>query len=62
MRVMQSSVNDVSNLPIQCKHGLIVKVSNTRMSDEDDYYVKFVGENSLDGVGTWQECAAPGIV
>ena len=61
MRVMQSEINDVTNLPIQCKDGAIVKISNTRMSDEDDYYVKFIGENGLDGVGTWQECAAPGI-
>ena len=62
MRVMQSEVNDVSKLPIQCKHGYIVKVSNAQMSDEDDYYMKFVGENGKDGSGTWVECPAPGIV
>ena len=62
MRVMQTEVNDVTNLPNQCKHGLIVKVSNTRMSDEDDYYVKFNGENGKDGIGSWIECPAPGIV
>ena len=62
MRVMQSEVNDVSKLPVQCKHGYIVKVSNAQMSDEDDYYMKFVGENGKDGTGTWTECAAPGIV
>jgi hypothetical protein len=62
MRVMTSSVNDVSKLPIQCKHGYIVKISNAQMSDEDDYYMKFVGENDKDGPGTWVECPAPGIV
>ena len=62
MRVMQTEVNDVTKLPNQCKHGFICKISNTRMSDEDDYYVKFVGENDKDGVGSWVECAAPGIV
>ena len=62
MRVMQSEVNDVSKLPVQCKHGYIVKVSNAQMSDEDDYYMKFVGENGKDGNGTWTECPAPGIV
>ena len=62
MRVMQSEVNDVSKLPVQCKHGYIVKVSNAQMSDEDDYYMKFVGENGKDGTGTWTECPAPGIV
>ena len=61
MRVMQSSVNDVTNLPNQCKHGYIVKVSNSRMSEEDDYYVRFDGENNRDGSGSWSECAKPGI-
>ena len=62
MRVMGSQINDVTALPIQCRHGAIVKIANTRMSDEDDYYLKFVGENNLDGSGSWIECAAPGIV
>ena len=62
MRVMQTEINDVTKLPTQCKHGAIVKISNTRMSDEDDYYVKFVGENGKDGPGQWTECAEPGIV
>ena len=61
MRVMQSSINDVTSLPFQCKHGLIVKIANTRQSAEDDYYVRFEGENGLDGPGSWSECAEPGI-
>jgi len=61
MRVMQSSVNDVTRLPNQCKHGYIVKISNSRMADEDDYYVRFDGENDRDGSGSWSECAKPGI-
>ena len=61
MRVMQSEVNDVSELPVQCRHGYIVKVTNSSGSDKDDYYMKFVGENNLDGPGAWKECAAPGI-
>ena len=44
MRVLQSSVNDVTNLPNQCKHGYIVKIANSRMSEEDDYYLRFDGE------------------
>ena len=62
MRVMQSSVNDVTKLPNQCRHGYVVKISNSRMSDEDDYYVRFEGENDKDGSGSWEECAKPGIV
>ena len=61
MRVFQKSVNDVTVLPNQCRHGYIVKVQNARMSDEDDYYLRFSGENNLDGTGSWSECAEPGI-
>ena len=62
MRVMQSEVNDIADLPLQCKHGYIVKVSNARESEGDDYYVKFAGEGGLDGPGAWIECPKPGIV
>ena len=61
MRVMQGSVNDVQNLPNQCKHGYIVRVSNALRSEEDDYYLKFEGQNDKDGSGSWTECALPGI-
>ena len=30
------------------------------MSDEDDYYLRFTGENNLDGAGSWSECARTG--
>ena len=59
MRVFQKSVNDVTRLPNMCRHGYIVKVSNARMSDEDDYYLRFNGENNIDGTGSWSECAKP---
>ena len=61
MRVFQKTVNDVSLLPNQCRHGYVVKVANARMSDEDDYYLRFSGENNLDGAGSWSECPIPGI-
>ena len=61
MRVMQDSVNDVTNLPNQCKNGYIVQVKNARMADEDDYYLRFDGQNGKDGSGAWSECAKPGI-
>ena len=61
MRCFQGSVNDVQNLPNQCKHGYIVKIANARMAEEDDYYLKFNGENNRDGTGSWTECAKPGI-
>ena len=61
MRSMQTSVNDVTLLPKQCKHGYIVKVSNARISEEDDYYLRFDGQNNQDGTGSWVECAKPDI-
>ena len=61
MRSMGKAVNDVSLLPKQCKHGYIVKISNSRQSDEDDYYLRFEGLNDKDGTGSWVECAKPGI-
>ena len=61
MRCFQSSINDVQNLPNQCKHDYIVKVTNALRADEDDYYLKFVGQNDKDGSGSWVECAKPGI-
>ena len=62
MRSVTSETNDVTTLPLQCKHGVIVKVANSRESQEDDYYVRFQGENNKDGKGAWIECAGPGIV
>ena len=61
MRVMQTKVNDVSLLPSQCRHGYLVQVSNSQDSDDDDYWLKFNGENNEDGPGAWEEVAAPGI-
>tara|TARA_Y100000004_G_scaffold69813_3_gene78443 strand:- start:9730 stop:12666 length:2937 start_codon:yes stop_codon:yes gene_type:complete len=61
MRVFQKTINEVTLLPNMCRHGYIVQVKNARMSEEDDYYLRFDGENQLDGAGSWTECAKPGI-
>jgi hypothetical protein len=62
MRVMQDQVNSIEDLPVQCRDGYIVKVANSRDSNDDDFFLKFEGNDSLDGPGAWVECAAPGIV
>ena len=59
LNVITSECNNVEDLPTQCKHGYVVKVKNS-IANEDDYYVKFFGENDRDGPGVWEECAAPG--
>ena len=61
MKVITKTANDISDLPTQCKNGYIVKVNNSSDSTEDDYYLKFEGENGKDGKGTWVECAGPSI-
>tara|TARA_R100001082_G_C4363940_1_gene160846 strand:+ start:353 stop:3643 length:3291 start_codon:yes stop_codon:yes gene_type:complete len=61
MSIITDEVNDVSDLPTQCKHGYIAKVANSS-SDEDDYYLRFEGDNGKNGTGSWVECAAPGVV
>ena len=59
LNVVTSEVNNIEDLPTQCKHGYVVKVKNS-IANEDDYFVKFFGENNRDGPGVWEECAAPG--
>ena len=59
LNVVASKVNDVGDLPTQCKHGMVVEVINS-VAEEDNHYVKFFGNNDKDGEGTWEECAKPG--
>ena len=56
-----SRVNNVGDLPIECRNGMIVKVVNT-FNDEDDYYLKFVGNDDADGAGIWEETLKPGVL
>lgn len=59
LNVVAGKVNDVGELPSQCKHGMVVEVVNSA-AEEDNHYVKFFGNNDRDGEGTWEECAKPG--
>ena len=59
LNVVAGKVNDVGDLPSQCKHGMVVEVVNST-ADEDNHFVKFFGNNDEDGEGTWEECAKPG--
>jgi len=58
-RITSTEVNDVSELPRQCKNGMIVKVVNSSDSQEDDFYLKFEGHEGVDGPGKWVETIAP---
>ena len=58
-RITPMEVNDVSELPRQCKNGMIIKVVNSSDSQEDDYFLKFIGDADSDGPGRWEETIAP---
>ena len=59
LNVVAGKVNDVGDLPSQCKNGMVVEVVNSA-AEEDNHFVKFFGNNDKDGEGTWEECAKPG--
>jgi len=59
LNTFSKNVNTIEDLPMECKHGYVVKVANSD-ADEDDYWVRFEGENLKDGPGVWEECPEPG--
>jgi len=60
LRVFQDSVSSLSSLPEQAKHDQVVKVNNTTAS-QDDYYLKFVADDGVQGKGYWQETVSPSV-
>ena len=60
LNVLTDSIEDIADLPTQCKHGYVVRVANSE-AEEDDYYLKFFGDNGKDGKGVWEECPEPGV-
>lgn len=60
-RIIQDEVNDVTVLPQTCKNGYLVKVVNSQDTNQDDYYLKYAGNNDQDGPGSWVETTAPQI-
>ena len=52
-------VSNVSRLPPQCRDGIVVKIANSSTED-DDYYLKFIGNDDIDGEGVWEETHKPG--
>ena len=59
--ILTSEVNNVGDLPTQCRHGYVVKVLNSN-SEKDDYYLQFKSNTAPnDGAGIWEECPKPGL-
>ena len=63
--VVKNSIQRFTDLPTVSPHGYVVEVKGDDNTEFDNYYVKFVANNStVDGTleeGQWEECAQPGI-
>ena len=57
---IEDVVNDIGTLPVQSRHGRIVKVVLTGANDAD-YWVKFVAHDGVGGEGYWQETINPTV-
>lgn len=53
-------VNDIGSLPVQSRHGRLVKVVLTGANDSD-YWVKFVAHDGVGGEGYWEETINPTV-
>jgi len=64
LRVIQDTVDTFNRLPEQGvdyrNSGPTIKVANTS-ADKDDFYLRFVADNSLSGKGYWEETRAPNV-
>jgi len=60
IRVFQDSVDTFARLPEQAQHNQVVKINNTTAS-QDDFYLKFIADNSTNGKGFWEETVAPDV-
>jgi hypothetical protein len=58
IEVFQSEISDVSKLPLESRHGDVVKIQNT-LAQEDDYYVKYEAYDGAYGAGYWTETVSP---
>ena len=54
-----AAIQNVASLPLECRHEMVLKVKNS-IASEDDYYVRFQGNQGVDGEGTWEETVEPG--
>lgn len=61
--VLRDTIENVTKLPAQSKHGSVLKIVNSDDIDIDDMYVKFEADSRLElfGPGHWEETTKPGI-
>ena len=59
--VYQDWADNESWLPPNQFHNHVVTILNSRIYDEDNYYAKFVADNSTAGSGYWKETIGPNL-
>ena len=59
LTTFQDQVANVSDLPDRSKHHRVAKILNTSNSTEDTYYSRFIADDSISGVGHWEEYISP---
>jgi len=59
--VYQDWADNESWLPPNSFHNHVVTILNSRIYDEDNYYAKFVADNSAAGSGYWKESIGPNM-
>ena len=71
LSIVAGSAQTIGDLPMNARHGMIVKISNSG-EDDDDYYLKFKADNQTAGsnetlasprfgTGVWNECTGPDL-
>ena len=71
MSIVTAEANSVADLPLTCRHGMVVKIVNSA-EDDDDFYLKFKADNNVIGTnedwankrfgkGVWVECPKPNL-
>lgn len=61
---IQNETDSSANLPLIFTHNYVVKVKGNTLNDEDDFWVKFTGDNTAISTlqkGSWAEDIKPGI-
>lgn len=56
----QDNVENISKLASRAKHNRIVRITNS-VENADDYYVKFIAEDGVSGIGYWEETVSPSV-
>ena len=56
----QFSVDNIAQLPKQSSNGRVVTITNSA-NLEDNYYLRFVADNSTSGNGYWEETISPSV-